>query len=63
MHGNSSFDAIMKAQYHKSTKAVCAIVAHGRQVGGVSPLKVIGVAPVTVPMVALSQKKIFDACR
>ena len=54
-HGCTSIRSLVASQYHKFTNARVAVGTRVPQLGGgLSPVNGIGVAPVTVPMVALS---------
>ncbi len=57
LHGYTYLDTFIERQYHKFAGAASRHLARGAQVGGISPVNGIGVAPVTVPMVALSLTK------
>src|ERR1700733_3546767 len=53
-HGHTSVGAFIEPHYHKFADAGSQYRRRRPQFGGVSPVKGIGVAPLTVPMVALS---------
>jgi hypothetical protein len=54
LHGHTFIAKFIEPQYHKFMATALPYRRYRLQFGGASPVNAIGVAPVTVPMVALS---------